>query len=162
MDSQPNKPSLKIGEIRFPNDNRAVFVDASPKEKAADLIKALEIKKPATVLLLIGGADDLDPALNTKIEQLLEQGLALAAADTNALIIDGGTKAGVMELMGKVIALRGRVTPLLGIAPKGKVTYPGGPAAGSITGGAALDPNHSHFVLADGEDWPIGTEVMFK
>jgi hypothetical protein len=162
MDSQPNKPSLKIGEIRFPNDNRAVFVEASPKEDAADLIKALEIKKPATVLLLIGGADDLDPALNTKIEQLLEQGLARAAADTNALIIDGGTKAGVMELMGKVIALRGRVTPLLGVAPAGKVTYPGGPEAGSIADGAALDPNHSHFVLAEGDDWPIGTEVMFK
>jgi uncharacterized membrane protein YgdD (TMEM256/DUF423 family) len=162
MDAQPNNPPLEKGEIRFPNDNRAVFVNASPDDDSSTLIEAMEIKKPAAVLLLIGGADDLDPALNTKIEQLLEQGLALAAADTNALIIDGGTKAGVMELMGKVIALRGRVTPLLGIAPKGKVTYPGGPAAGSITGGAELDPNHSHFVLVEGNDWPNGTEMMFK
>lgn len=162
MDSQPNNPLPPKGEIRFPNDNRAVFVKTSPDQDAADLIKALEIKRPTTVLLLIGGADDLDPALNTQIEHLLEHGFALAAADTNALIIDGGIKAGVMALMGKVIALRGRVTPLLGVVPEGKVTYPGGPEEGSIAGGAALDPNHSHFVLAEGAEWSIGTKVMFK
>ena len=162
MDSQPNNPSLKKVEIRFLNDNRAVFVKAAPATPAIDLISALEIKKPATVLLLIGGADDLDPALNTQIEPLLEHGLALAAADTNALIIDGGTRAGVMERIGKVIARSGRVTPLLGIAPAEKVTYPGGPAEGSIPGGAALDPNHSHFVLVEGSQWSDGTEVMFK
>ena len=162
MGSLPNNPSLETGEIRFPNDNRAIFVKASPDVAAADLLKELEIKKPATVLLLIGGAGDLDPALNPQIELLLEHGLVLAAADTNALIIDGGTKVGVMELMGKVIALRGRVAPLLGIAPEGKVTYPGGPAAGSIAGGADLDPNHSHFILAEGAEWSSGTDLMFK
>src|SRR6266403_3609000 len=126
MDSLPNNPSIEKGGIRFPNDNRAVIVKAPLAQATADLLKTLEIKKPATILLVIGGADDLDPALNNQIEYLLEHGLVLAAADTNALIIDGGTKAGVMELMGKVIALRGRVAPLLGIAPEGKVTYPGG------------------------------------
>src|SRR5712692_5687284 len=162
MDSQPNNPSLKKVEIRFLNDNRAVFVKAAPATPAANLIAALEIKKPATVLLLIGGADDLDPALNAQIEHLLEHGLALAAADTNALIIDGGTRAGVMERIGKVIARSGRVTPLLGIAPAGKVTYPGGPDEGSIPDGAALDSNHSHFVLVEGDEWSSSTEIMFK
>lgn len=161
MDSLSDRSSRNKGEIRFPNDNRAIFVNASSKDNPAELIKALEIKKPATVLLLIGGADELDPALNSQIESLLENGLALAAADTNALIIDGGTKAGVMQLMGKVIALQGRLTPLLGIAPTGKVTYPGGPEEGSIADGAALDPNHSHFILVEGAEWSSGTEVMF-
>jgi hypothetical protein len=162
MDSLPNNLSIEKGEIRFPNDNRAVFVKASLNEATADLLKALELKKPATILLLIGGADELDPALNTQIEHLLEHGLAAAAADTNALIIDGGTKAGVMGLIGKAIALRGRVTPLLGIAPEGKVTYPGGPEEGSIAEGAALDPNHSHFILVQGAEWSGGTDLMFK
>lgn len=162
MDSQTNNPSLETGEIRFPNDNRALFVKASPDEATADILKALEIKKPATILLLIGGAGDLDPALNTQIERLLEHGLVLAATDTDALIIDGGTKAGVMALMGKVMALRGRVAPLLGIAPQGKVTYPGGRAAGSIDGGVELDPNHSHFILVQGAEWSAGTDLMFR
>lgn len=162
MDSLPDNSSLDKGEIRFPNDNRAIFVKASAKDNPAELIKALGIKKPVTVLLLIGGADELDPALNARIESLLENGLALAAADTNALIIDGGTKSGVMQLMGKVIALQGRVTPLLGIAPAGKVTYPGGPAARTAADRVELDPNHSHFVLVEGEEWSSGTEVMFR
>ncbi len=68
MDSQPKNPLLQKGEIRFPNDNQAVFVKASPDQDAADLIKALEIKKPATVLLLIGGAGNLDASLNAQIE----------------------------------------------------------------------------------------------
>jgi hypothetical protein len=64
--------------------------------------------------------------------------------------------------MGKVVAERGHVTQLLGIAPAGKVTYPGGPAEDSIPEGAALDPNHSHFILVDGAEWSSGTEMMFK
>src|SRR5712692_5135103 len=162
MDSQPNNPLLQKGEIPFPNGNRAVFVEATADTEAADLIKALELKKPATVLLLIGGADELDPNLNQRVEELLKDGLALAAADTEALIIDGGTEAGVMALMGKVIAGQGHLTPLLGVAPAGKVTYPGGPAEGTIPGGAPLDPNHSHFVLAKGTEWSSGTEMMFR
>lgn len=154
--------SLTKHEIRFSNDNRAQYVTAPPSTSASDLIAALEIKKPSTLFLLIGGADDLDPSLNNKIERLLDEGLALAAADANALIVDGGTQAGVMELMGKAVALRNRATPLLGVAPEGKVTYPGGPEERSIEGGAALDPNHSHFVLVEGSEWAAGTDMMFK
>lgn len=162
MDSQPNNPSVAKGEILFPNDNRAVFVKARPTEDPATLIDTLEIKKPATVLLLIGGADELDPGLNSRLLLLLDQGLGLAAANTDALIIDGGTEAGVMALMGKVIARRGHLTSLLGIAPAGKVTYPGGPEEGTVSGGAPLDPNHSHFVLVEGSEWSSATETMFK
>ncbi len=161
MDSQPQHPARK-STITFPNGNRSIVVNAAAGAVAAALVQTLEIKKPAAVLLLIGGADELDSNLNPQLEQLLDDGLALAAADTDALIIDGGTKAGVMALMGKVVAERGRVTQLLGIAPAGKVTYPGGPAEDSIPGGAALDPNHSHFILVDGTEWSSGTEMMFK
>jgi hypothetical protein len=162
MDSQPNGPLVSKGEISFPNGNRAVLVKAPPTADPATLIETLKIKKPATVLLLIGGADDLDPGLNLRLLQLLDEGLGSAASNTDALIIDGGTEAGVMALMGKVVAKRGHVTGLLGIAPAGKVTYPGGPQAGSIEGGAALDPNHSHFVLVEGKEWSSGTEAMFR
>lgn len=161
MDSQPQDPASK-STITFPNGNRSIVVNAPANADAAVLVRKLGIKKAAAVLLLIGGADELDPSLNAQLEQLLDDGLALAAADTEALIIDGGTKAGVMALMGKVVADRGRVTQLLGIAPAGKVTYPGGPPEGSIAEGAALDPNHSHFILVDGTDWSSGTEMMFK
>src|ERR1041384_8160265 len=162
MDSQPNNPAVAKGEIHFPNDNHAVFVKAPPTEDAMTLIKALAIKKPAMVLLLIGGADELDSALNSRLLQLLDEGLGAAAANTDALIIDGGTAAGVMALMGKVVAKKGHVTALLGIAPAGKVTYPGSSSDAANSEGVPLDSNHSHFILVEGSDWAAGTEMMFK
>src|SRR4029077_4873675 len=55
----------------------------------------------------------------------------------------------------------GRKSSLLGVAPAGKVTYPGGPpVAGNDS--APLDPNHSHFVLVDGNEWGSETETLFE
>jgi hypothetical protein len=162
MDQLTGKPTAKPDQIRFSNDNRATLVSAASATAPGEIIKALGIEQPATVILIIGGADEVDPALNSKIERLLDEGLAVAASDANGLIVDGGTHAGVMALVGKAVALRGRVTPLLGVAPKGKVTYPGAPAEGGIQDGVALDPNHSHFVLVEASEWSDATEVMFK
>jgi hypothetical protein len=77
---------------------------------------------------------------------LFSRGIARAAADAEALIIDGGTQAGAMQIMGQSIVHRGRKSSLLGVAPAGKVTYPGGPAVPG-NDSAPLNPDRSHFVL---------------
>jgi SLOG in TRPM, prokaryote/SMODS and SLOG-associating 2TM effector domain 1/Protein of unknown function (DUF4231) len=77
------------------------------------------------------------------------------------LIVDGGTQAGVMALVGQGVADRGRKTALLGVAPAGKVTYPDGPVDGNMADSAALDPNHSHFVLVESCEWGGETETMY-
>jgi hypothetical protein len=41
------------------------------------------------------------------------------------------------------------------------VTYPGGPSVPS-NDNAPLDPNHSHFVLVDGNEWGSETETLFE
>jgi hypothetical protein len=115
------------------------------------------VSPPKNLILLIGGADK---KLSLPA-QLFSRGIARAAADAEALIIDGGTQAGVMQIMGQSIADRGRKSSLLGVAPAGKVTYPGGPTvAGNDS--APLDPNHSHFVLVDGNEWGSETETLFE
>jgi hypothetical protein len=48
------------------------------------------------------------------------------------------------------------------VAPGGKVTYPGEPPEGSIEDGAPLDPEHSHFVLVESEEWGGETKMMFE
>lgn len=121
----------------------------------------LNLPEPHAVILIIGGADALDDKLKPELEELFSRGIARAAIDVNAVIIDGGTNSGVMSLVGQAVADRGRRTSLIGVAPKAKVTYPGGPEEGSIEGGAALDPNHSHFVLAEGADWGGEADLMF-
>ena len=148
-------------EIVFPNNNVAKLVAASRGASMASLIESLGISPPKNLILLIGGADKLDEKLTSRLTQLFSRGIARAAADAEAVIIDGGTQAGVMQIMGQSIADRGRKSSLLGVAPAGKVTYPGGPP---VTGNdsAPLDPNHSHFVLVDGNEWGSETETLFE
>jgi hypothetical protein len=148
-------------EIVFPNNNGAKVVSVSRDTPMASLIESLGISPPKNLILLIGGADKLDQKLTSRLTQLFSRGIARAAADAEALIIDGGTEAGVMQIMGQSIAERGRKNSLLGVAPAGKVTYPGGPIVPS-NDSAPLDPNHSHFVLADGNEWGSETETFFE
>src|SRR5216110_2294611 len=140
-------------EIVFPNKNRAKLVAASPGAPMASLIELLGISQPKNLILLIGGADELDQKLTSRLTQLFSRGIARAAADAEALIIDGGTEAGVMQIMGQSIADRGRKSSLLGVAPAGKVSYLGAPSLPVNNDSAPLDPNHSHFVLVDGNEW---------
>jgi hypothetical protein len=152
---------IQLQEIVFPNNNGAKLVSVSRGTPMASLIESLGISAPKNLILVIGGADELDQKLTYRLTQLFSRGIARAAADAEALIIDGGTQAGVMQIMGQSIADRGRKSSLLGVAPAAKVTYPGGPtAAGNDS--APLDPNHSHFVLVDGKDWGSETETLFE
>ena len=153
--------TIQPQEIVFENNNGAKLVMASRGTPMAALIKSLAISQPKNLILLIGGADKLDEKLTSRLTQLFSRGIARAAADADALIIDGGTQAGIMQIMGQSIADRGRKSSLLGVAPAAKVTYPGGP---TVTGNdsAPLDPNHSHFVLVDGKDWGSETETLFE
>jgi len=148
-------------EIGFPNNNGAKLVTALRGTAMASLIEALGISPPKNLILLIGGADELDQKLTSRLTQLFSRGIARAAADAEALIVDGGTQAGIMQVMGQSIVDRGRKSSLLGIAPAGKVTYPGGPTVAG-NGSAPLDPNHSHFVLVDGKEWGSETETLFE
>lgn len=162
MDTSPTLQENGKKEILFPNGNRAQLVAPLAGTNAADILNALGIEQPQALIMITGGAAGLDEALKSRLVQLFSRGIARAAADTGALIIDGGTQAGVMALMGQGVADRGRKSTLLGVTPAGKATYPGGPAGGSIENGAPLDPNHSHFVLVQTDEWGGETETMYE
>ncbi len=149
-------------EILFPDGNCAKSVTVSVDTPADAIPGSLEIKQPRALILLFGGAAGLDESLKPRLLQHFSRSVARAAIETGAIIIDGGTKAGVMELMGQAVADQGRKSILLGVAPSGKVTYPEGPAEGSIENGAPLDPDHSHFVLVESKEWGGETGMMFK
>lgn len=149
-------------EIPFSNGNRAQLVAPRAGTPAASILKALDIEQPKALIMLVGGAAGLDESLKHRLAELFSHGIAPAVTDRNVLIIDGGTQAGVMAMMGQGAAATGRNFILLGVAPAGKVTYPGGPAEGSIEDGAPLDPNHSHFVLVKSDEWGGETKTMYE
>jgi hypothetical protein len=51
---------------------------------------------------------------------------------------------------------------LLGIAPKGKIMHPEITGASAVSDGAPLEPNHSHFVLVERNDWGGETTTMLE
>jgi hypothetical protein len=142
--------------VTFPNDNKAVVVSSST---AASILAALDLAPSKAVILVLGGAAAIDAAVVPRLTQLFGRGIARAAADRGAVIIDGGTQAGVMALMGEGVAGRGYKSPLIGVAPSGLVTYPGSPTR---AGAVQLEPNHSHFVLTEGNAWGSETGAMFN
>ena len=162
MDRQQTDHNPGKKEILFSNGNRAQLVAPPAGTPAASILKALDLGQPKALIMLVGGAAGLEESLKPRLVQLFSRGIAHAVADRNALIIDGGTQAGVMAMMGQGVADRGRNCILLGVVPAGKVTYPGGPTEGCIDDGAPLDPNHSHFVLVESNEWGGETETMYE
>ncbi len=155
------EPELKAQKVAFPNGNRARFLFPVPGSSPSEILKALDLEHPKAVLLLIGGAEKIDESLQSRLLQLCSRGVAKAAAEAGALIIDGGTASGIMAMIGQGVAERGHRSPLLGVAPEGAVFYPGKTVETDAPKLVPLDQNHSHFALADGSEWGSETDLMF-
>ena len=143
--------------ILFSNNNEALAVFSRADTKAEEIVAVLDIPPPKALILIAGGADTLDEKHKLPLVRLFG-GIARAAANLDAVIIDGGTQSGVMELMGQGIADCGYQSPLIGVAPIGKVKYPGSIGEGDTD----LDPNHSYFVLVEGGDWGSELDTINK
>ena len=116
-------------------------------------LAALGLDRGRPALVLVGGAGDLpdDQGLGSLFAEIVALSERLRSS-----VVDGGTDAGIMRLIGKARAAAQATFPLVGVAAEGTVVTPGGPTppAGKD---AYLEPNHSHFVLVPGSDW--GDEV---
>ena len=91
---------MKTKEIKFPNGNRAQLVRAAAGTPAADILKKLGIEQPEALIMIFGGAAGLDDSLKPRLLQLFSRSIACSAIETGAIIMDGGTKAGVIKLIG--------------------------------------------------------------
>src|SRR5438094_302866 len=148
--------------ITFANGNRAVVVTAPRDANAQAILGALEITLPRAVILLFGGAAGLDDSRKAHLATLFADGVAPVAAELGALMIDGGTQSGVMAIMGEAVARSPGTSQLIGIAPKGKITHPELSDASARSDGTPLEPNHSHFVLVESNEWGGETTKMLE
>ena len=145
---------MKKNTITFENGNRAVVITAPRETDARTILKALDFAQPRALIMVFGGAKGL--------AELFIDAIGPAAAELGALVIDGGTQSGVMAMMGEAVAQDGRRSQLLGIAPKGKITHPEIAGASAVSDGAPLEPNHSHFVLVESNEWGSETGKMLE
>ena len=124
-------------------------VRESVADGAADLLRALGLDGPRPVVVLFGGADAFPDAVRSRLRRFLARGVARPAAQAGAVVVDGATRSGVMEMMGEAVAELGHQSPLVGVAPAALVQTDGASGPGRVP----LDPNHSHVVLSLGEQW---------
>ncbi|WP_121809499.1 DUF4231 domain-containing protein [Mucilaginibacter kameinonensis] len=161
MANDPSKPNEAIlsQTIVFPNKEiLALLPDLHCDNQ--ELAAALNLKDFSSLVVLMGGAGSLDTTLIPRLNRLYNLAIVPAVAESGAVVIDGGTDAGVMRLMGQSLSDRKSEAHLIGVAPAALVTYPhmeGTPATDS----APLEPNHDHFILTPGNVWGDETDTFF-
>ncbi|MCP4352787.1 MAG: SLATT domain-containing protein [Desulfobacterales bacterium] len=144
--------------IDFPNGNTAKLINTPVNAEPDDFLERLDLPPPKALIIAVTGAKGFDEATRPRLYQLFSRGIARAAANIDALIIDGGTCSGGMAMMGESVADRGYKSALIGISPAGRVTWPGHPDQDKTP----LDPNHTHFILVDTPDWSGEISTKFR
>jgi hypothetical protein len=142
--------------ITFDGGEQSRAVYTSRYGDPESILTALELK-PSPIIFIIGGAGLMDDESVADIRQMVQDGLAAFAEERGATVIDGGTSAGVMELMGAARQRGGFTFPLVGVAPFSQVEYPGHKPETSKT---TLDSGHSHFVLTDGDEFGVESDMI--
>lgn len=134
--------------LEFENGPALAVGTAEAKDVAA-AVAALGLPQRRPALVVVGGAAGLGDDATVDLEPVA-LGIVRAAETCGAVIVDGGTDAGVMRLVGRARAAAGGRVPLVGVVVRALAGLPGLRLEGSM---AALEPHHSHFVLVPGSSW---------
>jgi TRPM family ion channel len=145
--------------IVFPTGITARAVDSPPGCAGPALASALGLAGGRPTIVVNGTATELDPSLAPGVAAVLgPPGLAALAATERLVLVTGGTDAGIFSILGQSVA--DRSVPLVGVAPRDLVTWPGCGPPGPRPGAIPLEPHHSHFVLVDGAAWGDETPAL--
>jgi hypothetical protein len=141
----------ELFRIKFSNGNSAKAIRISKSTQLTNAIKKLEIPFGQPTIVLVGGAGGLNNEELKRLQFLFLDILAPLAENIGANVIDGGTDAGVMRLMGQARAKINAKFSLIGIAAEGTIALPGNQSSNPEA--ASLESHHTHFVLIPGKNW---------
>lgn len=143
-------------EIKFDADHVSQAFRVQKATPPTAITGLLNIPQPAPAIFLTGGAGSMSPEDIERTREIIDM-LAHFAVEHKAVIIDGGTNSGIMQMMGAARGKYNLTFPLIGIAPLKKVTFPG---YTNPEYEAELDKNHTHFILIDAESWGDESEMI--
>ncbi len=146
--------------IAFPNGHSAQLITASPDAPPEQMAFKLPLTTPSALIMVSGDTENLDEIIQQRLTQLLSRGVARAAVDVNAVLMDDGKTSGLVAMTGQGVADRGYKSPLIGVANAAQVTYPGQSETPARSEATPLDPNHTHFVLVDAQN--TAKEIEFR
>ncbi|HIK33265.1 MAG TPA: hypothetical protein IGS17_15580 [Oscillatoriales cyanobacterium M59_W2019_021] len=137
--------------IEFANGLTAKALHLQPNADLAATLESFELSSPRPTIAIVGGASKISEADRERLRSLFLHVLAPLAESFNAGVVDGGTDAGVMQMMGEARWKTGATFPLIGVAPVGLATLPQQTATAEDA--APLEPHHTHFLLVPGSQW---------
>jgi hypothetical protein len=138
-------------------DIRAAPIRIASTDDIAAALDSAGLRLDRPVIVLVGGAGTMGGKEFETGAQVLRDEVVPIAERRDAVVIDGGTDSGVMQLIGRARSALGGSFPLIGVAAEGTVLVPG---AGTPSPDAVeLEPNHTLFLLVPGTRW--GDEVRW-
>jgi hypothetical protein len=142
-------PQLAPFQLNFPTGT-AQTICVSPQTNLTTALEVIGLSRSRPTLVLTGGATHLNLAASQRLQDFFLGCLVPVAEKLQLTVIDGGTDAGVMRLMGMGRSAQKATFPLVGVAPARKVHLP---ETTPLSGTQPLEPHHTHFVLTPGFAW---------
>jgi SLOG in TRPM, prokaryote len=137
--------------IEFSNGLMAEALYPQTKADLTVTVERLGLNSPRPVIVVVGGASKISDADRERLRSLFLLVLAPLAESFNACVVDGGTDAGVMQMMGEARSKIGGTFPLIGVTSVALATLPNQPPPAEDA--CSLEPHHTHFVLVPGSQW---------
>ena len=131
-------------QISLKRDVSVKAVNITEDKDIPEGLAELSIPHPNRVIVLVGGAGGIGWLDKFPMRKAIRI-IARLAEETQSVVVDGGTQAGIMTEIGKQRKQNKLSFPLIGVVfdsllmkeePK-----------------SILDPNHTHFFLIPGNDW---------
>lgn len=146
-----------LGAIAIGSRVLSVTETVAAVDELPSALARLGLARSRPVLVSVGGASGLDADVADALLILFRDRLAPLLDRIGAAVVDGGTDAGVMALMGRARREAGARFALLGVAARGTVRVAGEPEGELAGARALLEANHSHRLLVPGDRW--GDEI---
>jgi hypothetical protein len=135
-----------VVELDGGREARAVRVETVRDLPGA--VRELDVGDRAAIVV-VGGASGMSDEEVDRIAPVFDDVLAPLAQRLGVTVIDGGSDAGVMRLMGSARGDDASSFPLIGVIVDELADYSDDPGTRAV----GLEPNHTHFVLVPGSQW---------
>ena len=119
-------------------------VNITDNNEIQEAVKRLQVPHPKTVIVLVGGAGGIEPRDEIPMRKAIGI-IARLAEETQSVVLDGGTQAGIMTEIGMERKRNNHSFPLVGVIFE-NLLIKNEPQS-------ILDHNHTDFFLVPGDDW---------
>ena len=135
---------MNTRQISFQGDKTAKAAHISDNHEINKAMEGMQIPHPKSVIVLVGGAGGIGWLDKFPMRKAIKI-IARLADETQSVVVDGGTQAGIMTEIGQQRKRHKFSFPRIGVVFDSLLM--------KEEPQSVLDPNHTHFFLIPGDDW---------